>query len=81
MTAVKILKVENKDRKFGAASEYFYIRAAVPTNSASVPVDLLFTDDELAVAAERAANNPEDHMALDPDPNPVMDVFRDLLGL
>lgn len=81
MTAVKILRVSNKDRKFGSADEYFYIRAAIPTESVAKPVDLLFTASELTEAAERAAANPEDYMALDPNPSPVMDVFRDLLGL
>jgi|TARA_E500000318_G_scaffold22530_1_gene22949 hypothetical protein len=63
----KIQLVENKERKFGAAEEYF---AVWVENTKGKEYPLLFTDRELRVAIDRAEKNPEDI--------PVKGFFTDL---
>lgn len=53
----KIIQVENKNKKFGANSEYY---ALWVENSQGAEYCLLFTEHELNRAKERAAKNPED---------------------
>jgi len=50
-------KVDNKDRKFGSNSEYYYIRVQRENND---EVALLFTEHEIKVALDRAEKNTED---------------------
>ncbi len=52
----KIVKVENKDQKFGANDHYWFVKLS--HNGKKQP--LLFTDDQLGDATERATKNPED---------------------
>lgn len=49
--------VNNKDRQFGAADEYYPCKLI---NEDGVETDALFTFDQLAVAVRRANKNPED---------------------
>jgi len=51
-----IVKVENKDQKFGANDHYWFVRLAHENKD----TPLLFTDDQLGDASERADKNPED---------------------
>lgn len=53
----KIIVVENKDKKFGAADEYY---AVWVENSTGLEYPLLFTQREVKVAMDRASKNPED---------------------
>jgi len=53
----KIIVVENKDKKFGAADEYY---AVWVENSIGLEYPLLFTQREVKVAMDRASKNPED---------------------
>jgi len=55
--AGKILRVENKDKKFGANPEYLAIWVE---NEKGKEYCLLFTERELKVAKDRAEKNPED---------------------
>lgn len=48
--------VENKERKFGADSEYYPVRV----QDGDCEVNALFTIEQIKVAIERAQNNPED---------------------
>ena len=50
-------RVANKERKFGAALEYFPVYL---TDDKGQEVPLLFTKNQLNVAAKRAAKNMED---------------------
>jgi hypothetical protein len=50
-------KVENKKKHRAANSKYNFIRVELE-NGAEIP--LLFTDNEIKKAQERAAKNPED---------------------
>ena len=52
-----ILLVENKDKKFGAADEYY---AVWVENTKGKEFPLLFTERELNIAIDRAEKNPED---------------------
>jgi len=52
-----IILVENKDKKFGAAHEYY---AVWVQNTKGKEYPLLFTERELRVAIDRAEKNPED---------------------
>lgn len=63
----KILLVENKDKKFGAADQYF---AVWVENSKGKEFPLLFTEREINIAIDRANKNPEDV--------PVKGFFTDL---
>lgn len=49
-------KVNNKDRKFGSANEYF--PCFLELDGKKIP--MLFTDNEIQVAVDRAKINPED---------------------
>lgn len=49
--------VDNRERKFGSADEYFPVR--VITMEGQV-INALFTQDQLATAIQRALRNPED---------------------
>lgn len=60
-------KVSNQKPKFGANLEYNYIRVQFADGS---EVNLLFTDNEIKRAQERAAKNPEDL--------PKVSLFRDI---
>jgi|TARA_R100000152_G_C6700049_1_gene129766 hypothetical protein len=53
----RIIEVENKSRKFGANSKYFAIWTE---NSDKKEICLLFTENQLTTAKERADKNPED---------------------
>lgn len=53
----KIQIVENKDKKFGAADEYYAVWVENPKGK---EYPLLFTERELKAAFERAEKNPED---------------------
>ena len=55
--AGKIIKVENKDRKFGANPEYLAIWVESESGNEHC---LLFTERELSVAKDRADKNKED---------------------
>jgi len=55
--AGKIIRVENKERKFGANPEYLAIWVE---NQKGVEYCLLFTERELSVAKDRADKNKED---------------------
>jgi len=50
-------KVENKDRKFGAALEYFPVKFVTTSNE---NINALFTKHEIDQAIDRAKRNPED---------------------
>jgi len=50
-------KVENKDRKFGAALEYYPIQVILENGDETWA---MFTQDEIDRAMERAAKNKED---------------------
>lgn len=52
-----VQKVVNKDRKFGAASEYNHLRVQLEDKT---ELHLLFTDSEIQRALDRAKKNPED---------------------
>lgn len=52
-------KIVNTERKFGA-NEAYYPAFMSKTDDREGGVALLFTENELKVAAERAAANPED---------------------
>ena len=62
------ITVENKDRKFGAATQYVYVRLQCEDKQEKV---YLFTHNELARAEKRAAKNKEDL--------PVISWLRNLL--
>ena len=64
--------VRNKDRKFGAASEYLRVR--LPSGGF-----LLFTEEQVADARARAEANPED--CLEVQAVTGKDFWRTLLGL
>ncbi len=49
-------KVENKERKFGSQLEYYPCKIITPSGEANA----LFTKNQIEVAIERAARNPED---------------------
>jgi len=70
-------RVENKDRKFGSATEYYHAETSV----AGEKVDLLFTAEELAAAANRAAANPEDYMKYDPADEDLLTALASLVNL
>tara|TARA_R110000796_G_scaffold245320_1_gene369488 strand:+ start:1328 stop:1546 length:219 start_codon:yes stop_codon:yes gene_type:complete len=53
----KIQIVENKDKKFGSADEYYAVWVENPKGD---EYPLLFTERELKAAFERAEKNPED---------------------
>ena len=53
----KVIQVENKNKKFGANSDYYAIWVE---NSKGSEYCLLFTEYELNRAKDRANNNPED---------------------
>jgi hypothetical protein len=53
----KIIEVENKNRRFGANSKYYAIWTE---NSSKEEVCLLFTENQLLRARNRADKNPED---------------------
>lgn len=55
--AGKIIKVDNKERKFGANPEYLAIWVE---NQSNDEFCLLFTERELKVAKDRADKNKED---------------------
>ncbi len=58
-TIYKSEKVDNKERLFGSTLEYYPVMIKKSRGSEdSTP--LLFTENELEVAADRAARNPED---------------------
>ena len=57
MSMGHIVKVDNKDRKFGANAEYYGIKVQHGNGEECY---LLFTEHQLKVAHERAAKNPED---------------------
>jgi len=52
-----ILLVENKDKKFGAADQYY---AVWVENTKGKEFPLLITERELNIAIDRAEKNPED---------------------
>jgi len=52
-----IILVENTEKKFGAADEYF---AVWVQNTKGKEFPLMFTERELRIAIERAEKNPED---------------------
>ena len=52
-----IVPVENTERKFGSADHYNYMRGEFPDKT---ELPLLFTDNEIQVAIERAKENEED---------------------
>lgn len=54
----RLIEVENKDRKFGSAESYIAVQVedADGTNERCI----LFTQDEINKAYERAKKNPED---------------------
>lgn len=56
--AGRLQRVENKDRKFGAALEYFALW--VEDSNGKNERCLLFTENEIKEAESRAARNPED---------------------
>lgn len=56
--AGRLQKVENKNRRFGSALEYLALW--VEDSNGKNERCLLFTEDEITKAAERAAKNPED---------------------
>lgn len=49
--------VDNKERKFGSALQYYPAKVKTKTGESKVA---LFTDNELKIAMERAEINPED---------------------
>jgi uncharacterized protein YmfQ (DUF2313 family) len=53
----RVYRVDNKGKKFGANSRYFYLKAK---NTAGEDINLLLTDSQLATAQLRAVKNPED---------------------
>ena len=54
----RLIVAENpSDRCFGRYRRYLYTTARMPTGGRSVP--LLFTEDAIRVAAQRAARNPQ----------------------
>lgn len=52
-----VVTVENTERKFGSALNYYCIRAQFENG---VEKPLLFTSEEIAEASKRAEANPED---------------------
>lgn len=56
-----IEKVENQDRKFGSAKEYYPV-LVITKSGAKVPA--LFTRSQLKVALERATKNKEDFQGI-----------------
>jgi len=72
-TTGHIAVVKNKGRKFGSSAEYLYVRVFVDGK----PQDLLFTDNEIIVAKERAAKNPEDC----PKPKSLLQKILSKIGL
>lgn len=56
--AGRLIRVNNKDRKFGSALEY--IALWVEDSNGKNERCLLFTEDEIKKAEERANRNPED---------------------
>lgn len=54
----RLISVENQDRKFGSAP--FYIAVQVENSNGKNERCLLFTDDEIKKAEERAKRNPGD---------------------
>jgi len=52
-----VITVDNEERKFGAATQYVYLRVQLE-DGAEKP--LLFTANEMDVASLRAENNKED---------------------
>lgn len=56
--AGRLQMVENKDRKFGSALEYFALW--VEDSNGKNERCLLFTEKEIKAAEKRAAKNPED---------------------
>lgn len=56
--AGRLISVSNKDRKFGSALEYFALW--VEDSNGKNERCLLFTEDEIKKAEERANRNPED---------------------
>lgn len=53
--------VQNAKRKFGSYQEYYFARLQFPNGNEAA---FLFTGDQLDTAEERAANNPEDLLAV-----------------
>lgn len=56
--AGRLQRVDNKDRKFGSALEYFALW--VEDSNGKNERCLLFTEKEIKAAEKRAAKNPED---------------------
>jgi hypothetical protein len=54
----RLIEVENKDRKFGSATSYIAVQ--VEDEDGSNERCILFTQDEINKACERAKKNPED---------------------